>query len=597
MRETRKRTSERTMAKKTRLSIRTKIGGIVVMATVLLTGIVIYSLYTSVKSDLSKELEKRGVALAGAFATSAANPVLTNSADVLKNLINNLRKEEAVAYSLVTNDEGKVLAHSFDSEPPPAVLELIKGINKKELSTKELLLSGQEIVHISYPILNGLVGNAHLGISKGKIKSAVNSLILQMLGILALALAFISILGIVVANKLIVSPIRDITAVAEAVGHGDLTREVRINTHDEIGELGKTLNDTIHRLRSLIQTEDEQKKTQDNIINFLTLLSSASEGDLTQRAEVTPDIFGSIGDAFNLMVEGLTELIDKVRMSATDVSMESNRILDVLKAMEEGSHVQAAEVKRAREAVEDAARSATDISRKTEEAQRITELVVEAIDKGNRLVLESIDRMQLIRVTIQAINKRMKYLSERLMEIGTISQLITEIANRTNLLAINASIEAARAGEQGRGFVVIADEIRGLAERAAKSTKQIGEIISAIQVESAGVTKHLEEETSYVEMETKLATDTGTAFKEIDTSIKDMVSVVSDINASTNVQKEFTSRVVLSMEEVQGITMELLNLVRDISNISASLSNTSNALISSVERFRLPESEKVVGIG
>lgn len=597
MRETRKRTSERTMAKKTRLSIMTKIGGIVVMATVLLTGIVIYSLYTSVKSDLSKELEKRGVALAGAFARSAANPVLTNSADVLKNLINDLRKEEAVAYSLVTNDEGKVLAHSFDSEPPLAVLELIKGINKKELSTKELLLSGQEIVHISYPILNGLVGNAHLGISKGKIKSAVNSLTLQMLGILAIALAFISILGIVVANKLIVSPIRDIIAVAEAVGHGDLTREVRINTHDEIGELGKTLNDTIHRLRSLIQTEDEQKKTQDNIINFLTLLSSASEGDLTQRAEVTPDIFGSIGDAFNLMVEGLTELIDKVRMSATDVSMESNRILDVLKAMEEVSHVQAAEVKRAREAVEDAARSATDISRKTEEAQRITELVVEAIDKGNRLVLESIDGMQLIRVTIQAINKRMKYLSERLMEIGTISQLITEIANRTNLLAINASIEAARAGEQGKGFVVIADEIRGLAERAAKSTKQIGEIISAIQGESAGVTKHLEEETSYVEMETKLATDTGTAFKEIDTSIKDMVSVVSDINASTNVQKEFTSRVVLSMEEVQRVTMELLNLVRDISNISASLSNTSNALISSVKRFRLPESEKVVGIG
>ena len=533
------------------------------------------------------------MALASAFATSAANPVLTNSTDILKKMVTDMEKEEAVAYSLVANDEGKILAHSFGTEPPATLLNQIKGMNKKELSSQEILLSGQEIIHISYPILNGLVGNAHLGISTGKIRAEVNSLIFKVVGILAVAFILISILGIIIADRTIVNPIKNITAVAEAVGRGDLTKEIQVKTHDEIGVLGKTLNETINRLRNLVQTEEDQRKNQENIINFLNLLSSASEGDLTQKAEVTPDIFGSVGDAFNLMVEGLTELIEKVRISAQDANMESSKILSVLKEMEEDSEMQTVEVRHAREAVEDAAQSATDITEKTRQAQKISEMVVKAIYKGNRLVLESIDGVQLIRATVQVINKRMKYLSERLIEIGTISQLITEVANRTNLLAINASIEAARAGEQGKGFVVIAEEIRSLAERATKSTKQIGEIISAIQVESAGITKHLEEETKYVEMETKLATDTGAAFKEIDASIKDTVTVISEIDTSANTQKELTSRVILSTEEVQRITREMLNLLKDVSNISASLSATSNALISSVERFKLPKTEKV----
>ncbi|MBT9536497.1 MAG: HAMP domain-containing protein, partial [Nitrospirae bacterium] len=586
MRDTKRTALKRSASKKTRLGIRTKIGGIVVMATLLMTGIVIYSLYTSVKSGLSKELEKRGVALASAFATSAANPVLTNSTDILKKMVTDMEKEEAVAYSLVANDEGKILAHSFGTEPPATLLNQIKGMNKKELSSQEILLSGQEIIHISYPILNGLVGNAHLGLSTGKIRAEVNALIFKVVGILAVAFILISILGIIIADRTIVNPIKNITAVAEAVGRGDLTKEIQVKTHDEIGVLGKTLNETINRLRNLVQTEEDQRKNQENIINFLNLLSSASEGDLTQKAEVTPDIFGSVGDAFNLMVEGLTELIEKVRISAQDANMESSKILSVLKEMEEDSEMQTVEVRHAREAVEDAAQSATDITEKTRQAQKISEMVVKAIYKGNRLVLESIDGVQLIRATVQVINKRMKYLSERLIEIGTISQLITEVANRTNLLAINASIEAARAGEQGKGFVVIAEEIRSLAERATKSTKQIGEIISAIQVESAGITKHLEEETKYVEMETKLATDTGAAFKEIDASIKDTVTVISEIDTSANTQKELTSRVILSTEEVQRITREMLNLLKDVSNISASLSATSNALISSVERFK-----------
>ncbi len=387
-------------------------------------------------------------------------------------------------------------------------------------------------------------------------------------------------------------PLRDLTMVAKAVGKGDLSKKILWSRSDEMGEMGKTLNDTIERLKKLIQSDEERSKAQENIVNFLNLLSSASEGDLSAKAEVTPDIFGSLGDAFNLMIEGLTDLIEKVRIASENVNRESRKILGVLQSIENGSEKQSLEVRNARQSVEAAANSATAITEKANQARKISETVVLAVSKGNQLVLESTEGIQLIRVTVQSINKRMKYLSERLIEIGTISQVITEIAQKTDLLAINASIEAARAGEQGKGFVVIAEEIRGLAEKAAKSTKQIGDIISTIQVESAGVTKYLEEETSYVEMETKLAADTGNAFKDIDSSIKDTVSVISDIHSSANAQRELTSRVAISMEEVQRITREMLNLVKEVSKISGLLSGTSTALMSSVERFKLPEAEE-----
>jgi len=388
----------------------------------------------------------------------------------------------------------------------------------------------------------------------------------------------------------IINPVHDLTRVTKAMSEGNLSRKITWTRSDELGEFAKTLNDTIDRFA---HSEEERSKSQGNIIELLNLLSAASEGDLTRKAEVTPDIFGSIGDALNLMIEGLTELIEKVKSSAEDVNSENKKIMNVLEKMEDGSETQMFEVKRAREAVEEAVKSAMDITERTQEAQRIARFMVESINKGSTRVLESIDGMNLIRVIVQAINKRMKYLSERIVEIGTISQLIAEISNRTNLLAINASIEAARAGEQGKGFVVIADEIRGLAERAAKSTKQIGEISSAIQVESAEVTRHLEEQTNYVELETKRATNTGTAFKEIDSSVKDTVTVISDINVSTNKQKEIISHVVISMEEVQKISKQIVDLVKDVSNVSTSLSATSNAIVSYSERFKLAEAGKV----
>ncbi|MCX8030206.1 MAG: methyl-accepting chemotaxis protein [Thermodesulfovibrionales bacterium] len=392
----------------------------------------------------------------------------------------------------------------------------------------------------------------------------------------------------------IIRPLTEIDSVLREVRAGNFNARIPIAHHDEFGSIAETFNTTMDRLTALIQTEEERKEMQRNIIRFLEILSAASEGDLTQRSEVTPDIFGSLADAYNLMVDGLTDLIEKVKISIEDVTGESSKMLSVLKELEDGASSQMVQVKKATDSVNAAATSATEITDKTKIAEQISENANLAITKGSKAVESSIESIQLIRLTIQAINKRMKYLSERLMEIVTISHLINEIANRTNILAINASIEATRAGEQGKGFVVISDEIRSLAEKAAKSTKQITEIINAIQTESALVTKHLEEEIKYVEMGTKTAEDTEKAFKEIEKTIKDTGVIITEISSSAEGQKKLTTDAVTSMQEVQNVSLQVLNLVQEFTSISSSLMETSNRLVSSVERFRLPERDIIV---
>lgn len=385
----------------------------------------------------------------------------------------------------------------------------------------------------------------------------------------------------------VMKPLRVIDSAFSDIRKGKYDVRINLKRSDEFGDLAETINTTMDKLTTLIQTDEERKQMQANIIKFLDILSSASEGDFTYRAEVTPDIFGSLGDAYNLMLEGLTELIDKVRYSAQGVNHESTRMLSVLKALEGGAETQMVQVEKSTQSVNEAANSAVLITEKTSRAQEISKNAIIAIGNGSKAVESSIEGMHLIRLTIQAINKRMKYLSERLMEIITISHLINEIANRTNILAINASIEAARAGEQGKGFVIISDEIRNLAEKASKSTKQITNIINAVQTESAAVTKHLEEETKYVELESKTAEETESAFKEIERTIQDMTSIISEITSSAERQKEITSEVASSMEDVRSVSVQVLKLVQELAEISKSLTNTSDVLVTSVRRFKL----------
>lgn len=405
--------------------------------------------------------------------------------------------------------------------------------------------------------------------------------------IFAIALVGISTANVFWFRKQIISPISTIEETIDAVKKGSFDRRIDLTTGDEFQKIAEAFNEMMDRLSNLIQTEEEKREMQNNIINFLQIMTAASEGDLTKRAEVTPDVFGSLADAFNLMAEGLGQLVKEVQASANDVGEKTLIINEIINKLKEGAHIQRKEIEKIATMIAESSEIATSTTDKTMVATDVSQEALNAITKGNEIITETMSSIQLIRATIQVINRRMKLLSEKLMEIGTISTIISEIANRTNLLALNASLEAARAGEEGKGFIVIAEEIRSLSDKTAKSSKNISEILTSIQEEASLVTKHLEEETNYVEVGTKMVAETTSVFDKIDSVIKKIGDIIVEINEFAKKQKEITFDEVSSINEVKEVTDNVTKITTELTEISQALSKTSNELINITGRFKV----------
>lgn len=376
----------------------------------------------------------------------------------------------------------------------------------------------------------------------------------------------------------------------EQVNNGDFS-DLDIVAKDEIGATTLLFGEMVERYKDAIVAETEREETQQNLIGFLEVVSEAADGDLTMKAPVTADAFGSIADAYNLMVECLSDLLLDTKLNANNVGEQSRRLIQIFEDMEMGAETQSSQVELATQIVQQSEIAAKEISEKAILAQQASSLVDEVTGKGSDLVSNNIEGMQLIRVTVQVINKKMKSLSERLLEIGTISQLISEIATRTTILAMNASIEASRAGEQGRGFLVISDEIKRLADKSAEATKQISGVIKSIQSEANEVTASLEEETKTVETQAKLAQDTGKSFSEIQEAISQSKSVVTEISGLSDQQLEMTRNVESSMKKVSEISELTLQQVKNSAVITTGLTDQSTELLNSVDTFRLPEDQ------
>lgn len=472
------------------------------------------------------------------------------------------------------------------------ISESIKLKQPKGLYRKFLIIFNFSIILSTIILLAGLIitgyqiyGEEFIVRQIGIMESILK--FLPVLIVFAIALIAISTFNVFWFRKQVVNPLSMMEQAIEAIKAGNFEKRIRLKTGDEFEKIAETFNQMMDRLSTLIQTEEEKKEIQANIIKFLQIMTSASEGDLSKRAEVTPDVFGSMADAFNLMADGLSELVREVKNSADDIGQKSAVVNEIIQKLQKGVEIEKQEMEKVISLIEEASNIATQTSEKTKIATDVSKEALDAITKGNEIVTETINSMQLIRTAVQGINRRMKLLGEKLMEISTISTLISDIANRTNLLALNASIEAARAGESGRGFVVIAEEIRTLSEKTAKSSHSIADIIAGIQEEATAVTRNLEEETNYVEIGTNMVSKTTDIFETIDSIIKKIGQIIIEINESAIKQKEITDYEVGSIRDVKSVIEITTRITDELTNISKSLEETSKILIESSERFKV----------
>ena len=416
---------------------------------------------------------------------------------------------------------------------------------------------------------------------------------------LVLGVAGVAALGIVgvgtVLGRRIGTPLQDLAAAARRVSDGDLGVQVPVRSEDEIGRLTATFNDTIVRLRSQVQTEaerDEERRTrqelQRNITRFMDTVMEVSQGDLSRRAEVTSDVLGGVVDAVNVMVEEIAAIVASVRAAAVEVAAGSRKISVAADDTARGAQAQTREAMSATTATEGLAVSVRQVATSTDESARAAHQALEAAQKGDVAVRGSLDGMQRIRRGVQAISKRIKSLGDRSLEISVIVSTIEEIAGQTNLLALNATIEAAGAGEAGLRFGVVADEIRKLAERVARATRDIAALIKTIQAETQEAVLVTEHGTTEVESGYAVTLQAGTSLEEIAAQAQRSAGLAQEISLATAQQAQATDSVAVSVQSISGVAVDIERGVLETRKTIDELVKVADELTSTIARFKLP---------
>ena len=347
-----------------------------------------------------------------------------------------------------------------------------------------------------------------------------------------------------------------------------------------------------YRQRDIRKAADLQtaqtEQNQAAIMLLLDELGSLADGDLTIKATVNEDITGAIADSINYAIEALRELVITLNESAIRVDGAARQTDQTAEQLAEATAEQSKQIEDASQAILQMAASIEEISGNAERSSDVARHSVDVAHKGGDAVRRTIEGMNTIRETIQDTAKRIKRLGESSQEIGNIIELINDIADQTNILALNASIQASMAGEAGRGFAVVADEVQRLAERSANATKQIEVLVRTIQADTNEAVVSMERSTTDVVGGALLAENAGAALEEIEQVSNQIASLVQNISGSARGQSTAAAAVTRSVDMLQEInsrteanTHATTGSIRELAELAAQLRE-------SVAGFRLP---------
>ncbi|MEH2432942.1 MAG: methyl-accepting chemotaxis protein [Nostoc sp.] len=391
----------------------------------------------------------------------------------------------------------------------------------------------------------------------------------------------------------------DLQAQFEAVRQGNLNAQATVFSEDELGHLSSGFNEmarvifttTSEAQRKADEQEEAKENLQRQVIRLLDDVEGAARGDLTVQAEVTADVLGAVADAFNLTIQNLRDIVQQVKVAAKDVTKGATNSETFARALSSDALRQAEELAVTLNSVQVMTDSIQRVAEAAREAETVARDASTIALKGGEAVENTVAGILEIRETVAETTRKVKRLAESSQEISKIVALISQIASRTNLLALNASIEAARAGEAGRGFAIVADEVRQLADKSAKSLKEIEQIVMQIQSETGSVMTAMEEGTQQVIKGTKLAEEAKRSLENIIQVANRIDILVRSITSDTVEQTETSRAVAHVMQSVELTAQETSQEAQRVSGALQHLVGVSRDLIASVERFRVETTE------
>lgn len=388
---------------------------------------------------------------------------------------------------------------------------------------------------------------------------------------------FVAVVSVIVIGRIIITPLKIMSGSLNAVAMGDLTSEVRIKSKDEIGDMVNTVNDMTANLRNMMieinKTSVDVKNVSDYIVSAAEDLSGGAEiqvdsiaqastsieeinASVARIAEHSSKVTASAEEASSSTIE-IAASIDEVASTADELSQTVDEVSSSISAMAEYIREISSLTSHLSSRVMETASAVTQINASTREVESnarnsasLAKATAKDAEAGRMAVRETTEAMGGIKEGVdEAVNVIVK-LGEKSENIGSILNVINEVADQTNLLALNASIIASQAGEHGRGFAVVADQIKNLANRTRSSTKDIEELITSVQNEVQNAVKTVKIGGESVNKGVDLARRAGKALDKILESVKSSTEMVEQIARASSEQLKGSQQVSEAMEKV-----------------------------------------------
>ncbi len=331
------------------------------------------------------------------------------------------------------------------------------------------------------------------------------------------------------------------------------------------------------------------------IIRIKETVEDFASGDLTKRAEVKISFMGkelndeisSLGDSVDAMATQMSGLIGRIADSANQLASASEQLSASSTQISEGANKQSNQTTQVATAMEEMNATVIEVAKNSQQVAESAKSAQDIAGKGGDVVRQAIQAMQEVAESTSVTADTIKRLGKSSEEIGTIVSVINDIADQTNLLALNAAIEAARAGEQGRGFAVVADEVRKLAERTTKATKEISGMIRAIQDETTHAVSAMADGTAKVENGVRLANEAGDSLGKIVVGVQSVSDMIAHIATSTEEQSATTDEISKNMDSISEVSKMNVAAIGEVSKATNDMARLASELKDMVSSFRI----------